>query len=113
MQESPLYVRTYDLLLWLIPQVQKFPRAYRFTVSEHIQKLLISFQDHLITAGKMRGATRKTSLEEADIQLEKLRFWIRFARDKQLITLRQYEYVSRMVNEVGRLLGAWLKKLSA
>ena len=111
MQESPLYVRTYDLLLWLIPQSQKFPREYRFTVSEHIQELLIAFQDNLISAGKKKGEARKKSLQDADIQLEQLRFWIRFARDKELLKLRQYEHVIKMVNEVGRLLGAWLKKL--
>ena len=110
MQESPLYVRTYDLLMWLIPQVQKFPREYRFTVSEHIQKLLINFQDNLISAGKRKGGRRKEILQEADVQLAQLRFWIRFARDKELLKLRQYEHVIKMVNEVGRLLGAWLKK---
>ncbi len=112
MQESPLYIRTYDLLLWLIPQTQKFPRAYRFTVSEHIQELLIGFQNGLISAGKKKGNERRKYLQDADIQLEQLRFWIRFARDKELQTFRQYEHVIKMVNEIGRLLGAWLKKIA-
>ena len=112
MQESPLYVRTYDLLMWLIPQVQKFPREYRFTVSEHIQKLLIGFQDNLIKAGKEKTDVKKNTLQEADIQLAQLRFWIRFSRDKELLKFQQYEHVIKMVNEVGRLLGAWLKKNS-
>jgi len=52
MKESPLYVRTYDFLLWLIPQVVKFPRPHRFGVGERIQRLGLDFQDSLVAAGK-------------------------------------------------------------
>ncbi|MCJ7699995.1 MAG: four helix bundle protein [Anaerolineales bacterium] len=59
MQESPLYVRTYDFLLWLIPQVQKFPRAHRFGLGERIQRLVLDFQDSLVAAGKAQGNSRQ------------------------------------------------------
>ncbi|MDX9866078.1 MAG: diversity-generating retroelement protein Avd [Anaerolineaceae bacterium] len=110
MKESPLYTRTYDLLMWLIPQVQKFPRAHRFGLAERIQRLALDFQDTLVAAGKSRGESRLAYLKEADITLEQLRLWIRFSRDNELINIRQYEHVIRMMAEVGKLLGAWLKK---
>ncbi len=109
MNESPLFVRTYDFLLWLIPQVQKFPRAYRFTLSERIQQLALGFQDSLVAAGKSKAESRRNKLHQADIQLEQLRVWLRFSRDQNLITLRQYEHAIRQLKEVGNLLGAWLK----
>jgi hypothetical protein len=34
---------------------------------------------------------------------------MRFSSDLELISIRQYEHVSQMVNEVGKLLGAWIK----
>lgn len=110
MQESPLYVRTYDLLLWLIPQVLKFPRAHRFGVGERIQRQALDFQDALTAAGKYSGAERKRCLQQADVQLAQLRTWVRLARDLELISLRQYEHAARLLAEVGRLLGAWLKQ---
>jgi four helix bundle protein len=108
--ESPLYVRTYDLLLWLLPQVQKFPRTHRFGLAERIQRLGLDFQDSLAAAGKCKGEERRTWLHRADIQLEQLRLWLRLAQDLELITLKQYEHVARLTNEVGRLLGAWIKQ---
>lgn len=111
MNESPLFVRTYDFLLWLIPQVQKFPRAYRFTLSERIQRLALTFQDSLIAAGKSKGGSRRDNLQQADIQLEQLRLWLRFSRDQSLLTVRQYEHSIRQLKEVGNLLGAWLKQV--
>jgi hypothetical protein len=110
MNESPLYVRTYDLMLWIIPQLQKFPRAHRFGLVERIQSICMDFQDALVAAGKSKGEERHAWLRKADIYLEQLRFWVRFARDLQLISVRQFEHVSRMMTEIGRLLGAWLKK---
>ena len=110
MNESPLFARTYDLLLWLIPQLQKFPRVHRFGVAERIQRLALDFQDTIVAAGKSKREYRFEKLSEADIYLEQLRVWMRFARDNKLITVRQYEHAARSMNEVGRLLGAWLKQ---
>jgi hypothetical protein len=110
--ESPLFTRSYDFLLWLIPQVQKFPRSHRFGLGERIQRLALDFQDSLVAAGKSDGAARRERLKQADIQLEQMRLWVRFARDNDLFTVRQYEHAARLMAEVGRLLGAWLKQLS-
>lgn len=112
MNESPLFTHTYDFLMWLIPQVLKFPRQYRFTLAERIQRLALDFQDNLVAAGKKKGLSRSELLQHADIQLEQLRHWIRFSRDNRLFTLKQYEYAARMMTEIGRLLGAWLKQFS-
>src|SRR3990172_8137708 len=110
MNESLLFVRTYDFLLWFIPRVQKFPRVYRFTLSERLQRLALDFQDTIVTAGKTQSAQRRNHLQSADIQLEQLRVWIRFARDNQLFTVKQYEHAARGMAEIGRLLGAWIKQ---
>ena len=109
MNESPLFVRTYDFLLWLIPQIQKFPRVYRFALSERIQRLALNFQDTLVAAGKSKRGMRRERLSQADIELEQLRIWLRFSRDQNLITIHQYEHSIRQLKEVGNLLGAWLK----
>jgi hypothetical protein len=110
MNESPLFVRTHDLVLWMIPHVQKFPRAHRFGLGERVQRLLLDFHDSLVAAGKSKSEARRASLNRADIQLEQLRGWIRISRDLDLFTVAQYEHVSRLVSEVGRLLGAWIKQ---
>jgi len=108
--ESPLFVRTHDLILWLIPHVQKFPRAHRFGLGERVQRLMLDFQDSLVEAGKSKAEARRASLQRADIQLEQLRGWIRISRELDLFTVSQYEHVSRAVSEVGRLLGGWIKQ---
>ena len=112
MKESPLYIKTYDFLLWLVPQVQKFPKTHRFALSERVQRLAFDFQDSLVAAGKATGNIRLDHLIQADIQLAQLRIWIRLARDLQALSIRRYEHAARLVSEIGRLLGAWLQNIS-
>jgi hypothetical protein len=113
MEESPLYVHTYQLLLWLIPQAQKYPRSHRFGLAERTQRLAFDFQDSLAEAGKARGSARLQALHRADVQLEQLRMCLRLACDLECLSITQYEHGSRQVVETGRLLGAWLKRLTS
>lgn len=108
MKESPIFTRTYDLLRWLIPVTVKFPRQQRFVLAQALQQTALAFQEQLIEAGNTRSPGAK--LQQANISLTKLRTTLRLSRDLDLISLGQYEHVSRMVNEIGRLLGGWIKK---
>jgi hypothetical protein len=113
MNESPLFARTHDLILWLIPQAQKFPRAHRFGLGERTQSAALDFQELLIAAGKTRGSERRAHLLQADVRLAQLKHWARVGLELRLFSVGQYEHAARMMEECGRLLGAWLKQSSA
>lgn len=107
MQQSPIFSKTYDLLTWLIPATTKFPREHRFVLAKAVQETALRFQEDLIEAGLGRGRTRDSALAKADVNLTKLRFYLRLCQDLRLITPRQYQHASGIVTEVGRLLGGW------
>ncbi len=109
MNESPIFSRLYDFLLWLLPQAVKFPRTYRFTLAERLQRRALDLQETLIAAGLRRGPERATRLQEADAQLAQLRQSLRLCKDLDLLTLGQYEHAAGLLNEIGRLLGGWRK----
>jgi hypothetical protein len=109
MNESPLFSRTHDLILWLIPQAQKFPRVHRFGLGERVQSAALDFQELIIAAGKARGDERRAHLTRADVRLAQLRHWARVCVELRLFSVGQYEHAARMLDECGRLLGAWLK----
>ena len=44
--------------------------------------------------------------------LTKLRLYLRLCRDLELLSPGQYAHVTRMVSEVGRLLGGWQKSFT-
>ncbi len=108
MEESPIFTKTYDLLLWLIPATMKFPKEQRFVLAKRIQDTVFDFQEALIAAGM--GMERTQRLQDADVLLRKLQVYIRMSVNLKFITVRQYEHVSKMTVEIGKILGGWRKK---
>ena len=109
MQESPIFVRTFDLLLWLLPFTQKFPKEQRFVLAARVQNSAFDFYE-AITAASL-GKKKIEYLEQADIELQRLRLYLRLCQRMQYFNKGQYEHVYKMVEEIGRLLGGWSKKV--
>ena len=107
MNQSPIFSKTYDLLLWLIPATAKFPREQRFVLAQAIQQAAFDFQGFLNEA--VHSAQPRHKLNAADAELDKLRTRLRLARDLGTITSGQYQHVAAMLTEIGKLLGGWKK----
>jgi len=105
-----IFTRTYDLLTWLLPHTEKFPKAQRFVVTERLNSAALDFQEALFDANARAGSERLDRLRQADAHLNKLRLYLRLAQQWNWLTPGQYEHASAMVAEVGRLLGGWMKQ---
>lgn len=104
-----IFTRTYDLLLWLLPKAEHFPKIYRSTVTQRLMNAALDFQEALFEAQSQGGTTRQKYLRTADAALDKLRLYLRLAYHWHWLNDGQYRHVSVMIAEIGRLLGGWLK----
>lgn len=114
-RESPLFAKTYDLLRWLSRRLTTCPKAHRFRLAKRIEDAAFRFHEILLQAAwEKRDSSRLRLLFDADMELDKVRFYLRLAAEDEihLLTVAQWGHVSRMVAEVGRLLGGWIKKES-
>jgi len=109
--QSPIFVKTYDFLLWLIPLTLKFPKSQRFLLAERLSKMGLDFYD-LILESVLSPEEIHQNLSKADILLNKIRLYMRLSFDLKCISLGQYEYASMKIEEIGRLLGGWKKNLN-
>ena len=110
MKQSPLFARTYDFIAWLIPLTVKFPRQQRFVVAAALQREGLHFQELLIEAAHQNKPG--LLLISADAELDKLRTHLRMSLDLGLVQPGQYEHAARLLTEIGKLLGGWLKSLA-
>jgi hypothetical protein len=104
---GPALEAAYQLVLWLTPAVEKFPRSYKFTLGDRTMATAVEALDHLIAATYSRD--RLNRLSAANLALERLRFFMRLATDLRIIDLRRYEHAARLIDETGRLVGGWMK----
>jgi len=112
--QSPLFAKTYDLVLWLVQKTTRFPREHRFVTARFLQEAALRFQEQIIEAAalpKQDRAGKLARLIKADVELTKLRFYLRLCRDLGLLDPGPHRHASQMVDEVGRLLGGWFKAL--
>jgi len=103
--------KTYDLLKWLMPAVSKYPRDKRYTLGSRIEDKLLAILDLLIQANYSKE--KIGFLKQTNINLEIFRHLIRLSFDLRFIDLRRYEYISRETDEIGRLIGGWIKQQTA
>ena len=97
----------HELLLWLIPQLDKFPRNRRFTLGERLEGALIDVLAALTTAAYARR--KGTALARASEQLNVVRHLWRLSHELKAVSTRQYEFGARRIDELGRQIGGWLK----
>ncbi|MFH1567836.1 MAG: diversity-generating retroelement protein Avd [Gemmatimonadota bacterium] len=100
--------KLYDLILWLLQQVPKFPRSHRFVLGERIEGLALDVLDLLIEAAYTRE--KRGLLRRAVLGLEKLRYLVRLSRDLSFLSSRRYEFAAGRIDEIGRMVGGWLRQ---
>ena len=111
-EEMVIFVRTFDLLHWLLPKSERFPKLYRSTVTQRLMDAALDVQESLLLAEAYRDKIRQRHLRAADAHLSKVRLYLRLVHGWGWLSVGQYEHVSRMVAEIGRLLGGWIKARS-
>jgi hypothetical protein len=104
---GPALEAMYRFLLWLIPTIDKFPRSQKFVLGDRIEAAALDVLDALIAATYTKG--RDSMLANANLGLERLRFFMRLSHDLRLLDARRYEHAARGLDEVGRLVGGWIK----
>ena len=97
----------YRFILWLIPTVERFPRAQKFLLGDRIQNTAIDVLEALIEATYTKQ--RNPPLVRANLGIEKLRFLLRIAHDLKLLDSRRHRHAVRCLDTTGRLVGAWRK----
>ena len=108
-QEMPVFTKTYDLLTWLLPITNHFPRTHRHTFTQRLMDSAFDLRERLEEANLRRGSARVERLARADEALANLRVYLRLATRWQWLTGGQYQHAAGMVSEIGKLLGGWQK----
>ncbi len=109
MQELSIIQKTYDLIKWYVPLINRLPRDHKFQLGNRIVETLYKFLESLIEAKYSRQ--KQAKLEGLNVSLSVLRYQTKLLFDLSLFSAQRYEYVSNRIDEIGNELGGWLKQL--
>jgi hypothetical protein len=106
--DTPLVVaKVYDFVLWLLPKVENFDRAYRFTVGERLTSQGLDLMTTLVEAAYSRE--KDNLLQQANRKINSTRYLLRLAKDLKLMSIDSYGFSAEKLDEIGRMVGGWRK----
>ena len=96
----------YDFMLWLIGKTEDFPRHHRYSLGIAMENRLGRILELLLRA---KFSRQKTGfLNDANIELEVLRFQVRLAKDLKAMSIKSHGYAARAMQGIGSQIGGWL-----
>lgn len=95
----------HELLLWLILQLDTFPRSRRFTLGERMEAGVLEVLERLVEAAYSRQ--KDQALAHANLRLEVVRHLWRVAHELKVVTTRKYEHGAKLLDDLGRQIGGW------
>lgn len=107
-EELKVIQKAYDLCVYLVPLVNKFPRDYKFTLGDRITNAALDVLEDLVAARFTRE--RAEILRRVNLRLDRQRYLLRLAKDFEIFPLKSLEHAAELMTEVGGLVGSWLKK---
>ena len=108
MNELPIIQKTYDLVKWYVPILNRLPKNFRFTLATRINRSLYDLLEGLL---KARFAREKVPLlEDLNSEVDILQYQTRLLLDFGLISTQRYKFVGEQLTEIGIELGSWIKQ---
>ena len=96
-----------DMILYAYIALRQFPKSEKFTLAADIKKSMFKILELIIRCNKSRD--KRKYLYTIDVELDILRSFVRLAKDLKFLPFKRYEVWSRYLDELGRMLGGWMK----
>ena len=100
----------YKVLLWMLPKLEKFPKSQKYLLTDKIETIMLDILGLLIEAVYTKD--KKEILKKINLELEKTRYYVRIAKDMKYMNIKSYAYFSKLLVEIGKMTGGWIKSVN-
>jgi four helix bundle protein len=95
-----------DMMADAEPILNQYPRYERYGRVLDIKRCMDTMMERAIEANKK--FYKKTTLQDMDVAVDKLRHYIRLSYRLRFIDYKKYKRWTAQVNEIGKMLGKWI-----
>lgn len=110
--DIPILKKTYDLYKTIDEYRKVIPKQHRFTIYVRSEEAIIDVIEKFYEAGYLKGADKVNLLDKASVRLNMLRLFVRLMKDTKAIDNKKYILLQTSIDEIGRMLGGWIRSLS-
>lgn len=106
-EELLIQTKVQEMIVWAYGTLKNFPKSETHVLSAHMRDTMYEILQKVLVVN--RRYHKKTTMQDLDANLDFLRSLIIIARDLSFLKFKQYETWSRQIEEIGRMIGGWLK----
>lgn len=107
MEELKILQKTFDMMDYAYQALAQFPKSEKFALCVDIKRCMDTIMERIIEANKKYY--KKTTLQELDVEVEKLKTYIRLSHKLGFLPNKKYEIWSGQAVEIGKMVGGWIK----
>ncbi|MEM9091268.1 MAG: diversity-generating retroelement protein Avd [Cyanobacteria bacterium P01_F01_bin.53] len=107
-KDLPIIQKTYDLVKWFVPILNKLPREHRFHLGDRMITGLYDLIETLVVVRYQKH--KRPQLQQLNGKLDVLRYQTRLLLEFDLISHKRYQYAGQLMNAIGMDLGGWIKQ---
>lgn len=110
-EDLKIMQKIFDMMDYAYPALAQFPKSEKFALVTDIKRSMDTLLERCIEAQKKYY--KKTTLQDMDVEIMKLRAYIRLSFQLGFLPMKKYEIWSGQVVEIGKMLGGWLKTVNS
>ncbi|OGZ21527.1 MAG: hypothetical protein A3C48_02595 [Candidatus Nealsonbacteria bacterium RIFCSPHIGHO2_02_FULL_38_75] len=88
-----------------------FQKDSKYTLGSKIDSLFLEVVEEIINASNSDKAEKQIFLRIASTKLDLLKFFLQISWEIKCLDNKKYILLSEKLNEIGRMLGGWIKSL--
>lgn len=96
-----------DMMDYAYKALAQFPKSEKFALAADIKRCMDQIMERSVEG--LKKYYKKTTLQQLDVELEKLRLYIRLSHSLGFLPDSKYDKWSAMVDELGSIIGSWMK----
>jgi four helix bundle protein len=109
--DVPIFQKSYDLYKQIHDYQKLIPKHDRYTIYSRAEDCLLAVLSSLFKASAANKSDKLALLEEASTELNLLRVFIRLLKDVKALDNNKYLALQSEIDEIGRMLGGWIKSV--
>jgi 23S rRNA-intervening sequence protein len=109
--DIPIFHKVYELYKLLYSYHCRVPKSQRYTLWQKCENTTLILLEALIETSHQNGEDRLQSLYQISNKLDLLKVLIRLAKETRTIDTKQYLVIQEIIQEVGKMIGGWIKSV--
>ncbi len=109
--DLPIFKKNYELYKLLYGLKVSISKQDRYTLWQRVENTSLDIVEMFFEAITLYKEEKVAVLQKASLKLDLLRFFIRLAHETKVIDGKKYTTIQQQIDEVGRMLGGWIKSI--